>query len=121
MTLPTPPPLTIYRIESYQDNRGRIVLAKWVTIKDGAPLNLADLHQPTFIGQGVAGVNTPHGIQQVPFEIPLPGPTIADAFAQFDAHQEPAWKVHMDKLRLQAMRQGADLTQLPTSANGKPR
>ena len=114
---PYPTPTTIFRVESYQDSKGRLIIAKWPWLKaDPATFSLAP-STPTFIGQGVAGVQvmTNQGVQvqQVPFEVPLPGPTIHDAFDQFDKAQEPAFRAHMDKMRLEALKQGADLSQLP--------
>lgn len=118
MNIPTPAPLTIFHIQSWCDDRGRVIIGKKPMGADGMPDWAA---QWSFIGQGVCGVNTPKGVQQVPFEIPLPGPSIAEAFEQFDAAQQPAWDVHLEKLRMLALRAGATLNELPSTANGKKR
>lgn len=121
----TPPPLEIFRIETYSDNRGRIIVARYqVPVSADAAVLIGVLggaNPHSFIGQGIAGVMTPEGPQQVPFEIPLTGPTIQDAFAQFDAQQEPAFRAHLEKMRMAALKQGADLSQLPRAQEHRKR
>lgn len=116
MNHPTPAPLEIFRVETFTDNRGRLIVAKYKH-QTGTMFPVA----PTFVGQGLAGVMTPQGPQQVPFEIPLAGPTIEDAFSQFDGQQEPAFRAHLEKMRLAALKQGADLTQLPRADESRKR
>lgn len=115
MNQPILPPLAVTRVESYKDNRGRIVLAMWPLSRDNVYLQAST---PTFIGQGVAGVQvmTPQGpmVQQVPFEIHFKDvATIFEAFEKFDTVQEQAFRDHMEKMRLEALKHGADLSQLP--------
>lgn len=113
---PTPAPLEIFRVETYADNRDRLIVAKYKH-QTGTMFPTA----PTFVGQGLAAVMTPQGPQQVPFEIPLPGPSIEEAFEQFDPSQESAFRVHLEKMRLAALKQGADLTQLPRADESRKR
>lgn len=124
MTDPYPTPVEVFRVESYQDSKGRIIIARWPWLKaDPANFSLAP-STPTFIGQGVAGVQvmTPQGVQvqQVPFEIHFKDvATIHEAFEKFDTAQEPAFLAHMDKMRLEALKHGADLSQLPRAQKGR--
>lgn len=106
-------PLQVFRVETFIDDRGRAVVSKTKVVMGTHHMTFANLEAPTFIGQGVAAVRTPQGIQQVPFEIPLVGPSVHEAFAQFDGAQEAAFRGHMEKLRLEALKHGADLSQLP--------
>ncbi len=118
---PTPAPITIHRVETFQDDRNRTISAKHL-VSDASPF-LASQLPPILTGHGLALVNVmgPGGRpvqQQVPFEIPLPGPTIQEAFQQFDGAQEAAFRARVEAMRLEALKHGADLTQLPSAAGG---
>lgn len=110
MNTPAPtPPLQVFRVETFVDNQQRLIIAK----SELHPGDMFTLGKQTFIGQGVAAVPTGDGgVQQVPFEIPLDGPTIHDAYAQFDAAQQPAWDAHVQKVRALQLKQRVSLNQL---------
>lgn len=105
------PPLEIFQVITHVDNRGRVVSRK-TKLDRNNPFSVA---HDEFIGLGAANVMTERGPMTVQFEIPLAGPTIFDAYDQFEAGQAPALRAHIEKLRIDAMKQGATLNQLPSA------
>lgn len=113
---PPTPPLQIFRVDTYVDNRGRTILAKTQQPDSGMLLFAG---KSDFIGNSVAAVQVQDPrtrqvvVQQMQFQFPIPAESIHQAFAQFDTHQEPGFHKHMEAVKIASIKQGADLSQLP--------
>jgi len=105
----------IYAVQQYQDNLDRLIIARRVVLD-------SFLGPGQFIGQSIAAVQVQDPrtfqvtVEQMPFQFPIPATTIEEAFAAFDAHQNPGFQAHLAALKVASIKQGADLSQLPQLA-----
>lgn len=121
---PTPKPLTVYHLTTYSDDQNRMIIER-IQALPGGSFFIGDAAgnpvrpKPEYLGQSVAAVmlrdpRTGQPVQQqMQFQFPIPAKDIHEAFALFDAHQEPGFHKHLEALKIASIKQGADLSQLP--------
>ncbi len=124
MNTPSPRVLTT-RTEVFGPDNRRVAIVNVIT--DTGMLDFAS--PPTFQGLGVAmltipnpadggrtAVNQPH-----PFAFPIDAKTIGEAFDKWDAAQTPGWDAEFQRLKVAALKQGADMSQMPQEVARKAR
>ena len=104
---------TFVRCES--DGSRKVVIA-WQDASGGT--FALSMQAPLYIGQGGMLLNTPQGQMPHQFEFAIPGAAnLSEAFDQFMPAMQKGATFEIDNLRKQALRQGADLSQLPRKLN----
>lgn len=96
--LPDPPSRSSFIVEvhSYADERGAKIEHR-VIISGTAPSNY-----PAFIGHGAIRVETPEGVQQVPFPFPIDDvTTVEEAFGRFEVEIRKHAEAYKEKVMAQ--------------------
>ena len=103
-SLPPANPDTISAITLLTDGtHRRVMMRQRIDGVTGLPDILTG---PTFQGEGVGEIRTPHGPQQVPFLFDIEAVSIRAAFAGWDAAQVKGWEEVQQELRRRSIGHG---------------
>jgi hypothetical protein len=101
--LPPANPDTVTMLTMLTDGTHRKVLMRQrIDSVSGLPDLLTG---PTFQGEGVGEIRTPHGPRQIPFLFDIPAVSVRAAFAGWDAAQMTGWEEVQQSLRTRMLGQ----------------